>query len=189
VYTSILLVVVASLAPGAEIATPTWQTDYSRARQLGTAEHKPLAIVLGTGTQGWENLHLDASARRVLTDSYVPLYIDTDTPKGKQLAESFAMASGQGIVLSDRANTVQAFWHEGTLANPELLGYLQKYAWTQSEPATTETNAVTRTSFYPSAGAAASQVNPAGYLNQGYYQMMQPSYFGGASGGCPNCRR
>ncbi len=189
-YTSILLFAVAGLVPGADATAPTWQTDYNRARQAGAREQKPLAVVLGNGRTGYDKLNLDDTSRQLLADQFIPVYVDTATPEGQKLAQAFNLTSGQGLVLSDRSGQHQAFWHEGTLANPELVQRLQRVASLQGPPQSTETQNGVRTSFYPSSGLT-GQVAPAGYLSPAYSPLMQPGYFGGymGGGGCPNCRR
>jgi hypothetical protein len=78
------------------------------------------------------------------------------------------MPSGQGIVLSDRPGTNQAFWHEGTISSADLVKTLQKTAHLQVAAQTTETNYVSH--FTPSAAVPVMQ------------QAVQPSFFGGFGG-------
>lgn len=178
VYTSMFLFAVAGLLPGVELAGPTWQTDYRRARQIGVNEQKPLAVILSSGQATREKLVLDATVRRILAENYVPVFIDTETGEGQRMAQAFDIRSGEGLILSDRSGNRQAFWHEGSLSSPDLTHYLQKYAVAQETADTTETKNSTHVSNYPSATAPA----PRGTLAP-YQSIVQPMMFGGFSGG------
>jgi hypothetical protein len=175
VYTSICLLA-ASVLSGADLVSPSWHTDYYRARQLSASEQRPLAVVLGSGRGGWEQLNLDETARRLLADHYVPVYIDTSTPEGGALTAAFDIRSGQGLVLSDRGGERQAFWHEGPLSSADLVHNLQKVA-VLNVASSTQTTAGVRTSYYPT-----GSVQPTGYANP-YPSLMQQN-FGGFAAGC-----
>ena len=59
-YASIVLV--ALVAPPAlqEVQQSeglAWQPTYTAARELGRKQHKPVAVVIGSGAQGWEKLN------------------------------------------------------------------------------------------------------------------------------------
>jgi hypothetical protein len=166
VYTSFFLLA-AALAPGADLAG--WHTDYHGARRVSAHEHRPLAVIMGSGRAGWEQLHLDETARWLLTDHYVPVYIDTSTPDGRGLATAFGIRSGQGIVLSDHSGEHQAFWHEGRLPGSDLVQNLQRFATIQVAY-TTETMRGPGTIYYPS-----------GAVQPTAYQFAQP-FFGGYRG-------
>jgi hypothetical protein len=131
----------------------SWQTDYTTAQFKAVAQQKPLAVVFGHGTDGWQQFSggaLPAEANRTLSDSYVCCYVDTATPAGQMLARRFAISGNIGVVLSDRTGNLQAFWHEGTLSADALSGCLSKYADPQRTVSTTDTGlSATRTSFYP----------------------------------------
>src|SRR5688500_8521449 len=101
-YTSVLLLALsASIAPAASPEEPAWLTDYSSAKQKGRTEHKPLAVVLGTGESGWKQLSRDGQlgkdAQRLLAENYVCVYIDTDHKAGQRLASAFEIDNGRGI--------------------------------------------------------------------------------------------
>lgn len=143
-----------------------WSSDYSAAVKQGAAAGKPVAVFIGTGKSGWNKLsqdgELSAEARQALK-SYVCVYIDASTEQGKKLAEAFEVPEGLGIILSDRTGKLQAFRHEGDLADARLTQYLERFSDPSLVVQTTVTNP-TRRSYYGGPGAA-----PAG------------------AGYCPNC--
>jgi hypothetical protein len=147
-YTSTLLVALLSVPGAAD--TPTWSSSYSAACKECESAKKPLAVFLGSGKTGYNKVardgELSPECRRQLSSGYVCVYIDTSTESGRRLASEFEMPSRQGIVISDRGGSVQAFRHEGDLTNADLNAYLERYA---SGPAvsTTETVYGARTSF------------------------------------------
>src|SRR5881392_184564 len=119
------------LALATALAAPTWETSYDAAQQTAVAQKKPLAVFFGPGSNGWTKLTGgDAPTLEVdklLADKYVCVRVDTTTSEGKKLAQAFAITAGHGVVLSDRAGSLQAFWHQGDLSNQNLVQYLQKY--------------------------------------------------------------
>jgi hypothetical protein len=172
--TSILTVVLTSALLAGQNGTPTWQNDYSQARQQGVAQKKPLLVVFGSGANGWAKVVREtpnADLTKLMAEKYICVYIDTATPDGKQLAQEFGVAGNVGFVISDRACTSQAFWHQGDMANLSVAAYLAKYADPNVSVRGTETISTgTRTSFYPSS----SEVNwEAGVM--------------GGSSYCPSC--
>src|SRR5687767_2935922 len=92
-YTAMAVVALSwSVAAGDTPSTPTWLDDYQAAQaRVGTAG-KPMVVVLGNGQDGWREVvrdgGFDSSVNRMLGDKFVPLYVDTTTAKGRQLADS-----------------------------------------------------------------------------------------------------
>jgi hypothetical protein len=153
-YTSLVVMALAGISG----ATPSasWQS-YAQASQTVEKERKPLAVFLGTGQNGWEQVagSLSSEAEKVLAASYLCAYVDTNSPEGKKLAQAFAMKNGVGVVLSDRTGTNQAYWHDGNLPQTELVRQLVRHSMS------------TRTSMYPaedSAVGATSSVMQSGAL-------------------------
>src|SRR5262249_3514783 len=76
--------------------SPTWLTDYSLARKEGQSKAKPLAVFLGSGASGWNELSqsgkLNKEHKRLLAKHYICVYVDTSKRSGKQLAEDFEMS-------------------------------------------------------------------------------------------------
>jgi hypothetical protein len=173
-YTTMLLFALTGL-PAADAAEgPAWLTDYGSAQKQGREEKKPLAVFFGSGKDGWSkvarNGKLGKEVEQLLADSYVCVYLDTDTAKGQKMAAAMEVESGKGLVLSDRGGVKMAFYHDGDLTTAKLTSYLKKYAdpdvvveWTETNPP------ATRSSYYPN-------------------QYQQPAYnyggFGGGRGGC-----
>src|SRR3954452_25158005 len=133
-HTSIVLLALAGTAgsTGSASAEPSWQGSYAEAVRKGKAAHKPLAVFLGNGVRGWEALgeegRLSGPVKGLLQAHYVCVYVDCDTGEGQDLAASFAMAEGPGLVISDRGGDEQAFRHEGSLPNDDLERNLRRYA-------------------------------------------------------------
>ena len=161
--TSILTVALASALLAGQNGAPTWHKDYSKARQHGLEQHKPLAIVFGSGANGWGKVVRESSPSADVTKllaEYVCVYVDTASPAGKKFAQEFGITGNVGVVLSDRAGSTQAFWHQGDMTSKVLAGYLQKYAAPQVSVRGTETvTSPSRTSLYP---PSESEVNWSG---------------------------
>jgi hypothetical protein len=178
-YTSILLLAL-STAPSADLASPSWSTDYFAASKLSAAAKKPLAVVLGSGEAGYDQLDregkLTTEAKGLLASKYVCVYVNTDTAEGQRLAKAFEMPNGLGIVISDRSGDLQAFRHEGGLASSALVRNLERYADPEREVRTTETSTTQRTSYY----APGAPATTAGYAASGYC----PSCSSCANGRC-----
>jgi hypothetical protein len=143
-YTSILLVALTSVsAPVEGTKAPSWSQDYTAARKQAIGEKKPLAVFLAPGKGAWDKIGQDgvsADANNVLASKYVCVHVDTSTSAGKVLAAAFEIPSGLGIVISDRTGDVQAFRHEGDLANQDLVRYLSTYSDPNRVVVATESN-------------------------------------------------
>jgi hypothetical protein len=129
---------------------PSWQTDYQVALAQSVSQQKPLAVFIAPG--GWAKLvsegKLGDDSRQLLADKYVPVFLNTETEKGKKLAYSFELAGGIGLVLSDRKGQNQAYWHDGALASEELTQALRRHGDSAGPAVTTETNPMTSSSYY-----------------------------------------
>jgi hypothetical protein len=156
-----------------------WRTSYGQAKKEGASERKPLAVVVGTGAEGWEKIAqegaLSNECRTILAASYVCVYVDRTTEEGRRLAAAFEIPEGTGIVISNVTGELQAFRHAGTLEATDLSRYLRKYADPERVAITTETHTTQRTSFYPSRTGTGQ---PVPYWQGGFAPF----------GGCPNCR-
>jgi len=130
-YTSMIGVALSAVLGAPAALAPAWQHDYGLARQLGEREHKPLVVVIGSGSSSWAKLaqvsEQDETINPTLRDKYVCLFVDTDTTDGRKLAQSFDM-SGPGLVISDRSGTVQALRRTGEVPAPELAQTLTSHA-------------------------------------------------------------
>lgn len=151
-----LVLTVQAATLGADIS---WGHDYAQAQKQGVAENKPIAVIFGSGNQGYSQLVRDGGlskeASDLLSTNYVCVYVDSASPKGQQLASAFELNGSTGVILSDRTGVYQRFWHYGTLSNQELVTNLTRCAM------------VSTTSNYRSTGEPAYQpgssvVQPAG---------------------------
>jgi hypothetical protein len=184
-YTSVLATVLASLmagrAPTVEVA---WSADYDAARQAVQTEKKPLAVFLGSGENGYDKVCRDGTlskeAQEALQNSYVCLYVDMDTEAGKRLAEAFEITKPAGLVISNRAGTKQAFYHDGALAAADLDRTLTRFA----NP--TQVVRAAPAQRKASNGRASGRANR-GSGRRSNYPMAQPAYGYpiGFGGGCP----
>lgn len=144
-YTSLLLVALSGpVTPAATPEKPAWLQDYGLARTEGRKEGKPLAVFIGSGESGWEQLSREGAFGNeiagLLADNYVCVYVDANSKAGRKLASAFEITEDTGIVLSDRGGDLQAFRHEGTLANQDLKRYLRKYAEPDRVTVVTDSN-------------------------------------------------
>jgi hypothetical protein len=142
--TSIVLFALAGfLVPTAATEEPTWLREYGFARQQGREKSKPVAVFVGTGKTGWEEVaregRLGKDVKRLLAENYVCLYVNKDEEAGKSLASQLDITDGPGLVISSHGGSVQAFRHEGDLDNEDLATYLQKYADPDREVRGTDT--------------------------------------------------
>jgi hypothetical protein len=168
-----------------------WHSDYQKARGACMTAKKPMAVVVGAGLGGWHKLakegKMGEETMKLLREHYVCLFIDSETPEGKKLAADFALSSG-GIVLSDKTCDIQAFYHNGTLAEIDLVACLKKCADPNRTVRTTETLSTPRYSMYPGSNGS----SPTSYYGaQNGYNAPQFSNYGYAPSysSCPNCRR
>ena len=117
-----------------------WQPDYPTAVKRAVEEKKPLAVFIGHGKSGKDNVDAElgqgTKEAKTLAESYVSLYIDADTEAGKKLAVSFEIS--EGVVISNRTGDLQAVRHEGTVTKTELSDYLNRYAEPTRVVTTTE---------------------------------------------------
>ena len=177
-YTSLVALALSGCFPHAEdLSTPaSWQSDYRSAWTKGHAEQKPLALLFGSGTRGWEKLskegELGKEAMRLLESKYVCVYVDTSIQDGNRLATGFQLGDGPGLVLSDRTGDLQAFRYQGKLSNEEMERFLQKYADPERVVSTTETSVTEVRSYYPPSMASAPVV--------GSYQQSAPAAYSAA---------
>jgi hypothetical protein len=171
-YTSMMLLALAgSLTPAAEASlSPEWMSDYRTAFHKGQKEQKPLAIFIGKGEAGWEQLcedgNLGQEAARLLRSSYIPVYLDLGKDHGNELASAFGVKEGPALVISDRSGENIALRYRGTLEPSDLKRCLVKYSDPDRVARTTDTHPIQETRYY-----AAPQAPP-----------VAPIMFGGFGG-------
>ncbi len=151
--------------------SPTWLTDYRTALAVGKEKGKPLAVVFGSGKEGWNQLSkngtLTPDVLRLLGSEYVCVYVDCGRKANKAVADAFEVSESTGLVISDRTGGLQAFRHEGDLSDARLLQYLERYA---------ERDLVVRTT-YTNPGSEEEAPQPA------YQPVYRPVFYGGGFGG------
>ncbi|HVK16809.1 MAG TPA: hypothetical protein VM533_07660 [Fimbriiglobus sp.] len=117
------------LASGSLAKEPTWQSDYRKALAQATQQQKPVAVFIARGDAGHARLinegGIGSDATRVLRNSYVCLYVNTETDRGQALAGAFQIR--EGLIISDKTGGVQALRHEGTVSRTDLTNYLTRY--------------------------------------------------------------
>ena len=146
-YTT-LLAMVLTVQGSTQAAEISWSQDYAQAYKQCAAEKKPMAVIFGNGEMccGCGELVRDGGlskeASELMSTHYICVYVDTSSPKGKQLAKSFGMPSGKGIVLSDRAGAYQKYAQEGTVANRDLVIRLKIHSIAEVTTSTSSYRAV-----------------------------------------------
>lgn len=158
--TALFLAAVMSSALGAAPTTPTWNGSYVEAQQEAAGK-KPLAVVFGSGQEGWTKLVRSEESKKLLAEQYICVYVDTASETGKKLANTFGINNPTGVVLSDRTGAVQAYWHDGDLADPSLVRSLRKFGDPAVVVNTTEREGTRTVSFYPPGTGANGVVTPA----------------------------
>ncbi|MCS6851318.1 MAG: hypothetical protein NZ700_09140 [Gemmataceae bacterium] len=168
--TMLAFTLLAGLCAGS--GAPAWHHDYYRCQQLSMRQQKPLAIVLGKGAGGWDQIALEgklsAAVLKLLADNYLCVYVDTTLDHNQELAAALNLRDGVGLVLGDRTGERQAFWHAGQLAQRDLARYLQKYADPKLVVTYTERHGATRTSLYPSGDSVGRETGGTGALLEAY---------------------
>jgi hypothetical protein len=132
-----------SVAPSASPSPLVWQTDYTQAHQLAAQQHKPLAVFVGTGSDGWSQLvqggSIDSTTLSRLSENYVLVYADRGTSHGMKTAQVLEVNAPSGLVISDATGKVQAFSHSGSLNSVDLSRTVEKYSDSTRIVTTTET--------------------------------------------------
>jgi hypothetical protein len=129
-----------SLVPGANAGFQA-QTDYGHALKVAATEKKPMAVLIGKGdafAKLMVDQNLTAEAKKLLSEKYVCVSVNTDTASGKSLAGQFGLADG-GLVISSTGGTYQALRQAGTVTASELSRHVATYVNATATPATTVT--------------------------------------------------
>jgi hypothetical protein len=199
-YTSMLFVALVGIEPALpKTAAPTWLRDYDQARKEGQKASKPLAVFIGAGADGYDQVSpegkLSPQAKRLLAEHYVCVYLNTDTPKGRRLATAFNIKDKTGVVFSDRTGDYQAFHYPGMLPDDELTGCLKRFADPTLFLRVTVTSPYERVSYYPPQAASGTSpasggtTYPPAQSYFGYYPPVNYGYgvLGGGFGGGRGC--
>jgi hypothetical protein len=133
-------IAILALATGLDLGSnhPKLQSDYAQAMTRALEERKPIAVFIGHGPNTFKRMLTDGSisadAAKVLTASYVCLYLDTDDVSGKELAGRFEMK--EGVVISGPGGSLQAYRYSGAVPGTTLTKELAHFA-SAGQPATT----------------------------------------------------
>jgi hypothetical protein len=182
-----VLALAGSLTTGAS-PSPGWQPDYAQALTAASEQRKPIAVFIGQGSDKVKQMLSDgripSESARMLRNSYVSVFIDTETSVGRELSAKFELA--EGLVISGPGGTHQALRHAGALTGSDLTRQLEKFA-SAGQPATTvstTTGSPVITGVVTPAGSAPvivtgsrTVVPTAGYV----IPSGQPYYFGGTT--------
>lgn len=176
---STTLIALASFVASTVGASPAWHAEYGAAQRMGKEAHKPLAVFIGSGKAGWNQIsregELPKDVKRLLAKDYICVYVDTEQEAGKQLASAFEVSAGLGLVVSDHTGKYQAFHHQGNLSSGQLLRYLSRYADPEHVVTSTEMNLPEQQNYYP----------PQSYPSTSYYTPVRyASGFGGSGRSC-----
>jgi hypothetical protein len=132
-----VLALAGSLTTGAS-PSPGWQPDYTQALTVASEQRKPIAVFIGQGSDKVKQMlsdgRISSDSVRLLRDSYIPVFIDTDTTVGRELSSRFELS--EGLVISGPGGTHQALRHVGAIVGSDLTRQLEKYA-SAGHPATT----------------------------------------------------
>ncbi len=99
---SLALLALTTWLPSSHGERPTWLTEYSLAREVGRLAQRPLAVVIGSGPQGWDQLSrngkLNVDVNRLLSAHYVCVYLNIQDHNCKRLASTLQIPNGLGVV-------------------------------------------------------------------------------------------
>jgi hypothetical protein len=162
-------------------------TDYAQALTIASAERKPMAVLIGHGGDKVKQMLADGTipteSARLLRESYVFVYLDTETGAGKELAGRFQIP--EGLVISSPGGSVQALRHNGAIAGTDLTRQLGQFA-SAGQPVATVSSGI------GAAPVATGYTIVTGGCPNGNCPLTTYSYpFGGSScpnGRCPNQR-
>ncbi len=109
---------------------PMWMKDYATALKCSREQHKPLAIFVGCGDDGWRKVVRSgkpgAEVERMLSKEFVCLYLDAESLAGKQMATALKVPGDMGLVLGDRNGEYIEHRHVGSMSNDDLSNCLSR---------------------------------------------------------------
>lgn len=109
---------------------PMWMKDYATALNCSREQHKPLAIFVGCGEDGWRKVvrggKPGAKVERMLGKEFVCVYLDAETPAGKRMAEALKVSDDMGLVLGDPKGEYIDHRHVGAMSNDDLSTCLSR---------------------------------------------------------------
>lgn len=122
-----------SYAGGAEkeaMMGPMWMKDYATALKCSREQHKPLAIFIGCGEDGWQKVvrggKVGKEIEHMLSKEFVCVYLDAETPAGKKMAAALKVSDDMGLVLGDRNGEYIEHRHVGSMSEDKLSNCLSR---------------------------------------------------------------
>ena len=175
-HTSVTVLAVVLSHAGAGPDEPMVHRSYHQALEEGQRLGKPLAIFVVKGATSHEQTLIEAQTSpeltKVLAEQYVSVVIDAAKAENQPLVAALKITKEAGIVISDRKGQVQAFHHDGKIAQGELARNLQQFANPALVVTTTVSNSPeVRISHYPDMGIYQGNYQPS---QMGNYQPSQP---------------
>ena len=176
-HTSIRFLTVATFLMGlgasASAQEVPWQTSYQQGRQKSQDVRRPLAVLIGDGSTGFNQITSEGSLspdiRKILADHYVCVYLDTQKKENQAILSALTIQTGHGLVLSDASAEVQAFFHDGQLSTTELKRQLQRY----SDPS----EKITKTAYLSTVSFVSYQSPEAPVVRQSNYPPLTTNGF------------
>ena len=109
---------------------PMWMKDYATALKCSRDQHKPLAIFIGCGEDGWRKIvrggQVGKEIEHILSKEFVCVYLDADTPAGKKMATALKVSDDMGLVLGDRNGEYIEHRHVGSMSEDKLSNCLSR---------------------------------------------------------------
>jgi hypothetical protein len=109
---------------------PMWMKDYATALKCSREEHKPMAIFVGCGKDGWKSVvrggKPGTEVERMLSKEFVCVYLDADTAAGKRMAAALKVSDDRGLVLGDRTGQYIDHRHVGSMSEDDLSSCLSR---------------------------------------------------------------
>ena len=109
---------------------PMWMKNYATALKYSREQHKPLAIFVGCGEDGWRKVvrggKVGKDTKRMLSKEFVCLYLDAETPAGKKMVTALKVSDDMGLVLGDRNGEYIEHRHVGSMSNDDLSNCLSR---------------------------------------------------------------
>jgi hypothetical protein len=177
-YTTMAFV---ALTMGNLSGTPTWQHDYRAATQQVSVAGKPMVVFIGqAGPQSVvREGTFSPELTKLLSKSFVCVYVDTSKAEGQSLAKAFRV--NNGVVISDRTGSSQVFSLAGQIAAADLSTKLLAYADADPKDVKKTDSVVTDPKAVAPPPAAGGPVPPP----PGMMMAPPPGYMGGY--GAPGC--
>lgn len=129
---SLLLAAVLVSTPAALPADGSWLTDYGKALARAKSQDKPVLVVLCETADHAVPVRFEKKDR--LTDAFVLVFADKNTPAGQHLFDLFEVQGGQCYVVIEREQEWQYCRYDRRLSSSEFETLLKKAAKAKGKP-------------------------------------------------------